>query len=65
MPIHEFKCDACGVWQEINIPFKEDQVSDCYKCNKPMRRLISAPAIHFKGSGFYKTDYKDRSSDVL
>jgi putative FmdB family regulatory protein len=62
MPIHEFKCDECKTWQETNIQFKEHQVPDCHKCNKPMRRLISAPAgIHFKGSGFYETDYKGKN----
>lgn len=65
MPIHEFKCDECKTFQETNIPYKEHQVPNCHVCNKPMRKLISAPAIHFKGSGFYKTDYKDKSSDVL
>lgn len=46
---------------ETSIPYKDYQFPDCHKCNKPMRKLISAPAaIHFKGSGFYETDYKNK-----
>jgi putative FmdB family regulatory protein len=60
MPIYEFKCDACQLIEETNIPgWKEGQSPNCFKCNEPMRRVISMPAgVHFKGSGFYETDYK-------
>lgn len=67
MPIYEFKCDKCDILTETNIPgWKEGQAPDCHKCNEKMKKMVSLPGgIHFKGSGFYKTDYKDRSSDVL
>lgn len=66
MPIYEFKCDKCDILTETNIPgWKEGQGPDCHKCNEKMRKLISMPAISLKGSGFYKTDYKNRFNDVL
>ena len=60
MPIHEFKCDECEDCYETSIQgWREGQIPLCWKCRRPMRKLISLPAgIHFKGSGFYETDYK-------
>jgi len=59
MAVHEFECIDCKTIEETNIPFKEGQVPNCFKCNKPMKKMISLPAgVHFKGSGFYETDYK-------
>jgi putative FmdB family regulatory protein len=63
MPTYEYQCDACGErfekFQSITAP----AIKKCPKCGKnKVRRLISAGAgILFKGSGFYITDYRDKS----
>ncbi len=57
MPLYEYECTACGerteVLQRVNAP----SVENCPVCGSPMRRLLSAPAFQFKGSGWYVTDY--------
>ena len=58
MPLYEYQCDACGSRVELIQKFSDLAPDACAKCGKgPMRRLQSAPAIQFKGSGFYITDY--------
>lgn len=59
MPIYEFQCDSCGhcfeKLQKIN-----DNVPECPNCKKSeVRKLISAPSFQLKGSGWYKSDYKN------
>lgn len=61
MPLYEYQCE-CGERSEILQKFSDPVTSECPKCGKDMRRLMSAPAIQFKGSGFYKTDYAKTSS---
>ena len=57
MPLYEYECDACGGRFEMIQKFS-DTTEQCRKCGKgPVRRLMSSPAIQFKGSGFYITDY--------
>ncbi len=60
MPKYEFVCDTCNSRVEINLHHNDLKVSDCYPCKKPMRKIISSPGVHFKGSGFYETDYKGK-----
>ena len=58
MPLYEYECDACGERFELIRKFSDPPVETCAKCGKgPVRRLISSPAIQFKGSGWYITDY--------
>ena len=58
MPLYEYECDACGRRFELIRKFSDPAVEVCELCEKgPVRRLQSAPAIQFKGSGFYITDY--------
>jgi len=58
MPLYEYECDACGRRFELIRKFSDPLVETCELCAKgPVRRLQSAPAIQFKGSGFYITDY--------
>ena len=60
MPLYEYQCDACGERFEVIQKFSE-QVEVCAKCGKgPVRRLMSSPAIQFKGSGWYITDYAQK-----
>ncbi len=58
MPLYEYECDACGQRFELIRKFSDPPVDVCTLCGKgPITRLFSSPAIQFKGSGFYITDY--------
>jgi putative FmdB family regulatory protein len=58
MPLYEYECDACGKRFELIRRFADPEVDVCTLCGKgPVRRLFSSPAIQFKGSGWYITDY--------
>jgi len=63
MPTYEYKCDACGAAFERFQPITAQPVKRCPECGKAkVRRLISTGAgLIFKGSGFYITDYRDKS----
>ena len=58
MPLYEYECGACGQRFELIRRFSDPPVEVCALCGKgPVNRLFSSPAIQFKGSGFYITDY--------
>ncbi len=57
MPIYEFECTKCKAHTEVFQKMNDKQPTKCPKCGGRLERLISAPAIQFKGSGFYLTDY--------
>lgn len=60
MPLYEYECDACGGRFEVIQKFSETSET-CRRCGKgPVRRLMSSPAIQFKGSGWYITDYAQK-----
>jgi len=62
MPIYEYRCDR-GHTFEVMQRMSEDPVTSCSTCNAPVQRVFHPVAVHFKGSGFYTTDYgKKRSS---
>jgi putative FmdB family regulatory protein len=61
MPLYEYQCDACGQRFEIIQKFSDPPADTCTQCGKgPVRRLLSSPAIQFKGSGWYITDYAQK-----
>jgi putative FmdB family regulatory protein len=63
MPLYEYQCDACGERFEVIQKFSDAPVEQCRKCGKgPVQRLLSSPAIQFKGSGWYITDYAKKGS---
>ena len=63
MPLYEFECEACKTRFERIQKFSDANPEVCPTCGKgPVRRLLSSPAIQFKGSGFYITDYAKKSS---
>jgi putative FmdB family regulatory protein len=64
MPLYEYLCDECGHRFERIQKFSDPLADKCPKCGGPVHKLASSPAIQFKGSGFYITDYakKDESS---
>ncbi len=62
MPLYEYECEAeNGRRFEIIQKFSDEALKICPTCGGPVRRLISSPAIQFKGSGFYITDYARKS----
>jgi putative FmdB family regulatory protein len=62
MPIYEYQCKQCDDRHEIIQRFSDAPLSHCPKCGGEMKKLFSSPAIQFKGSGFYKTDYASGTS---
>ena len=62
MPLYEYQCTKCGERVEVIQRISDPPASHCPKCGGEMKKLFSAPAIQFKGSGFYKTDYASSSS---
>lgn len=56
MPIYDHVCDHCGHAFSLVQKFSDPPVETCPSCGKRPRRLVTAPAIVFKGSGWYKTD---------
>jgi putative FmdB family regulatory protein len=62
MPLYEYECQTDGSRFEVIQKFSDPPVEVCPSCGGPVRRLISSPAIQFKGSGWYITDYAKKSS---
>ena len=56
MPIYEYRCDK-GHTFEVMQRMSDDALDTCEVCAAPAVRVLHAPAVHFKGSGFYNTDY--------
>jgi putative FmdB family regulatory protein len=59
MPIYEYRCKK-GHTFDVKQLFSDDPVDVCEVCSAPASRVFRAPAVHFKGSGFYNTDYGTR-----
>ena len=57
MPLYEYRCVKCGALVEKIQKFSDPPLTKCEKCGAKLERLLSAPAIQFKGSGWYITDY--------
>ena len=62
MPLYEYQCESCESRFEKIQKFSDPPVEACPKCGGKVRKLPSSPAIQFKGSGFYITDYPKKSS---
>jgi len=63
MPLYEYRCEACGSTFEKIRKFSDEPLEVCEKCGKgPVQKLISSPAIQFKGTGWYITDYAKKST---
>jgi putative FmdB family regulatory protein len=60
VPIYEYQCESCPDRIEVKQSMKDNPLTACPKCGKSVQRLISSPAIMFKGSGWYVTDYSDK-----
>lgn len=57
MPLYEYQCQECGEVHEMLQRFSDPPYAICPACGGALKKLVSAPAIQFKGSGFYITDY--------
>src|SRR3954451_23076669 len=63
MPLYEYECEVCRQRFERIMKYSDPLIEVCPLCGKsPVRKLLSSPAIQFKGSGFYITDYARKSS---
>jgi len=61
MPLYEYQCETCGERFEVIQKFSDPPAAVCTKCGKgPVVRLMSSPAIQFKGTGWYITDYAQK-----
>ena len=61
MPLYEYQCPQDGTFEQMR-KFSDPPLLTCPKCGGPVEKLLSAPAIQFKGSGWYITDYARKSS---
>lgn len=62
MPLYEYECEACGERFEQIQKFSDPPIEKCPKCGGQVHKLMSSPAIQFKGSGWYITDYAKKDS---
>jgi putative FmdB family regulatory protein len=62
MPLYEYECQKCGHRFERIQKFSDAMVKKCPDCGGKVEQMISAPAVQFKGSGWYVTDYAKKSS---
>jgi putative FmdB family regulatory protein len=62
VPLYEYECKSCGYHFEKIVKFSDPPHTTCPKCNhEGVQQVISAPAVQFKGSGWYVTDYAKKS----
>jgi len=61
VPLYEYQCPTCGRFELIR-KFSDSPLKVCPNCGKGVTKLFSAPAIQFKGAGWYVTDYAKKSS---
>jgi len=61
MPIYEFECTNCGAIEEVFQKFSEKPLLKCKHCSGKLHKLISQSSFHLKGSGWYVTDYANKS----
>jgi putative FmdB family regulatory protein len=61
VPLYEYLCPHCGRFETIR-KFSDPLLTDCPTCGRAVEKLASAPAIQFKGTGWYITDYARKSS---
>jgi putative FmdB family regulatory protein len=61
VPLYEYRCPKCGVFEVIR-KFSDEPLTVCPTCGAEIQKLASAPAFHLKGTGWYVTDYAKKSS---
>ncbi|MDP6582289.1 MAG: zinc ribbon domain-containing protein [Vicinamibacterales bacterium] len=63
MPLYEYQCDSCGHRFEQIQRFSDPLLAACPECDGALQKLVSSPAIQFKGTGWYVTDYAKKGSE--
>ena len=61
MPIYEYECSRCGEIEEIFQKFSDKPLVKCKRCSGKLHKLISHSSFHLKGTGWYVTDYANKS----
>jgi putative FmdB family regulatory protein len=65
MPIFDFKCEACGCSKELLRKISDPFLTICPECHKEtFKKQVSAPSFQLNGTGWYVTDFKNKSKDV-
>lgn len=64
MPIYEYECAKCGHVHEIMQKMSDKPLTKCPQCSGKLHKLISQSAFHLKGSGWYVTDYANKSNST-
>lgn len=62
MPIYEYQCAACGEVIEVIQKFSDLPLKKCKSCKGKLKKLMGTPALQFKGTGFYITDYAGKNA---
>jgi putative FmdB family regulatory protein len=60
MPTYEYRCEQGHTFETVQ-SMSDDPLTTCEVCGAPVQRVLYSPAVHFKGSGFYNTDYGTRN----
>ncbi len=63
MPIYEYECEQCGKIDEVLQKISDNPLSTCKYCSGSLHKLMSQNSFHLKGSGWYVTDYANKSKD--
>ncbi len=63
MPIYEYECADCGHLEEALQKFSDKPLSTCNRCSGALHKVISQSTFHLKGSGWYVTDYANKSKN--
>jgi putative FmdB family regulatory protein len=62
LPLYEYACPKCGTFERMQ-KFSDPILTACPTCERPVEKLLSAPAIQFKGTGWYVTDYAGKGKE--
>lgn len=63
MPIYEYECTKCGKIEEIIQKFSDKPLTKCQSCAGKLHKLVSQSTFHLKGTGWYVTDYANKSGN--
>ena len=62
MPIYEYECTKCGKIEEVLQNFSDKPLTKCHSCTGKLQKLVSQSTFHLKGTGWYVTDYANKSA---
>jgi putative FmdB family regulatory protein len=63
VPLYEYECEKCGHRFEKIQKFSDEPIKECPKCQGEVEKVLSAPAVQFKGAGWYVTDYAKKGGN--